>query len=338
MGLVHLKPFPNQSYTLSFDKDNKSPAKKEKEKEKMKNAKIYISYASSQSISAAGCVVFNPTTNRIYKFTAPANSGETYLAALIRGACASLSTLDEPCDVEIVCDYIGLHSSIYKHSKYRGLNEVFKKLAESHNSVFIQHGRVKELRLLKEAKELAKAALKKTNPQPQAKEQSFASEEAGFIPDYIAFTDGSCNNLSPYGEGGAAYIILDGRRNLVKQNSKGFVGVTNNRMELMAILSAVAAVPTGSTLVVYTDSQYCIQVLTNKANANNFTRPNANIIRQYFNYASRLKAVRFEWVKGHNGDEFNEMADALAQSRTEEMRTIHNIPVYDYRNSPKCRK
>lgn len=165
-----------------------------------------------------------------------------------------------------------------------------------------------------------------------------SSQSDNFIPDYIAFTDGSCNNLSPYGEGGAAYIILDRQRNLIKQNSKGFIGVTNNKMELMAIMSAVAAVPAGSTLVVYTDSLYCIQVLTNKANANNVSRPNANVIRQYFNYASRLKAVRFEWVKGHDGNEFNEMVDALAQSRTEEMRTIHNIPVYDYRNSPKCRK
>lgn len=162
--------------------------------------------------------------------------------------------------------------------------------------------------------------------------------DVDFLPDYIAFTDGSCNNLSPYGEGGAAYVILDGQRNVVKQNSKGFVGVTNNRMELMAILSAVAAVPAGSSLVIHTDSQYCIQVLTNEKNANNFTRPNANIIRQYFNYASRLKNIRFEWVKGHSGNEFNELVDALAQSRTEEMRVIHNIPVYDYRNSPKCRK
>lgn len=158
-----------------------------------------------------------------------------------------------------------------------------------------------------------------------------------FTPDYIAYTDGSCNNLSPYGEGGSAYIILDGQKNLVKQNSKGFVGVTNNKMELMAILSAVASVPCSSSLIVYTDSRYCIQVLTNKANANNYNRPNANIIRQYFKYASRLKSVRFEWVKGHDGNEYNEMADALAQSRTEEMRTIHNIPVYDYHNSPKCR-
>lgn len=304
----------------------------------MKIAKIYISYVSAKGENVAGCVVFNPTNNRIYKLTTIAEDNETYLAALIRGACGALAALDEPCDVEIICDYIGLHSSIYKHSKYKELNESFKELAEAHNSISILYGRAKELRWLKEAKDIAKAGLKKINSNSQIKEQSYASEEIDFIPDYIAYTDGSCNNLSPYGEGGAAYIILDGQRNLVKQNSKGFIGVTNNKMELMAILSAIAAVPVGSTLVVYTDSQYCIQVLTNKANANNFSRPNANVIRQYFNYASRLKAIRFEWVKGHDGNEFNEMVDALAQSRTEEMRTIHNIPVYDYRNSPKCQK
>lgn len=304
----------------------------------MKIAKIYISYVSAKGESVAGCVVFNPTNNRIYKFAAIAKDNETYLAALIRGACGALSALDEPCDVEIVCDYIGLHSSIYKHSKYKELNEGFKKLAEAHNSISILHGRVKELRWLKEAKVLAKTKLHKVKFNSGSQEKPAIASEIDFIPDFIAFTDGSCNNLSPYGEGGAAYIILDGQRNLVKQNSKGFIGVTNNKMELMAILSAVAAVPAGSSLVVYTDSQYCIQVLTNKANANNFSRPNANVIRQYFNYASRLKAVRFEWVKGHDGNGFNEMADALAQSRTEEMRTIHNIPVYDYRNSPKCRK
>ena len=304
----------------------------------MQIAKIYISYVSAKGLSVAGCVVFNPTTNRILKFATSAEDNESYLAALIKGAIASLAALDEPCDIEIICDYVGLQSSIYKHSKYRELNQEFKKLAEAHNSVSILHGKVKENRWLKEAKDLAKHEMKNKSKDVDNNGKAKESVAIDFIPDYIAYTDGSCNNLSPYGEGGAAYIILDGQRNLVKQNSKGFIGVTNNKMELMAILSAVAAVPAGSSLVIYTDSQYCIQVLTNKANANNFTRPNANVIRQYFNYASRLKTIRFEWLKGHDGNEFNEMVDALAQSRTEEMRTIHNIPVYDYRNSPKCRK
>lgn len=167
----------------------------------MKIAKIYISYVSAKGANVAGCVVFNPTNNRIYKFTTPANDNETYLAALIKGACGALASLDEPCDVEIICDYIGLHSSIYKHSKYKELNEGFKKLAEAHNSTSILHGRVKELRWLKEAKELAKDGLRKIKPISEPKAKLTISHDIDFIPDYIAYTDGSCNNLSPYGEG-----------------------------------------------------------------------------------------------------------------------------------------
>lgn len=74
---------------------------------------------------------------------------------------------------------------------------------------------------------------------------------------YEAYTDGSCDNISPYGEGGSAYIILkDGV--IIKESKKGFVGTTNNRMEMLAIISAVKSVPKGATLTVYTDSQYCI--------------------------------------------------------------------------------
>lgn len=79
---------------------------------------------------------------------------------------------------------------------------------------------------------------------------------------YEAYTDGSCDNLSPYGEGGSAYIILkDGI--IIKESKKGFVGTTNNRMEMLAIISAVKSVPKGATLTVYTDSQYCITSFTN---------------------------------------------------------------------------
>lgn len=256
-----------------------------------------------------------------------------YTEPLLSAVIACIKAIPQNHSVTIYCPMISTITTRNGAKRALSLRAEMQKLLRGRN---IKYVRAKEYDdKIRYAKSLVHSVKK---AKKVSESTHTACEQINLIPDYIAYTDGSCNNLSPYGEGGAAYIILDGQRNLVKQNSKGFVGVTNNRMELMAILSAVAAVPEDSTLVVYTDSQYCIQVLTNKANANNFSRPNANVIRQYFNYASRLKAVIFEWVKGHDGNEFNEMVDALAQSRTEEMRTIHNIPVYDYRNSPKCRK
>ena len=290
--------------------------------------RIYLSYVSIKGRSAAGAIVLNPITNKLEKVSCVCEN-ETYLVALIETAIKAIEPIAiRPCDICIICDYIGLNSSIYKTGKYPAPTQRFKSITANHN-VTILYAKIRDNELLRRAKELAKLTMKKYC-------EAVGACTDDIIPDYICYTDGSCNNLSPYGEGGAAYIILDSNGNHIKQNSKGFLGVSNNKMELMAILSAVASVPAGSNLLVRTDSQYCIQVLTNKRNADNFTRPNANVIRQYFVYAARLKSVRFEWVKGHDGNEYNELVDALAQSRTEEMRTIHNIPVYDWRNSPKC--
>lgn len=71
---------------------------------------------------------------------------------------------------------------------------------------------------------------------------------------YIAYTDGGCQNTSVYGEGGSAYLIIH-RGEVVKTASKGFLYTTNNRMEMLAIISAVCSVPEGSDLTVYSDSK-----------------------------------------------------------------------------------
>lgn len=153
--------------------------------------------------------------------------------------------------------------------------------------------------------------------------------------DYIGFTDGSCNNLSPFGEGGAAYVIIQNGE-VVKSNSKGFMGVTNNRMEMLAIISAVNAIPEGSSIKIHTDSQYCIGVFSPGYQIKPKTK-NPDLIDLFRKIASTRK-VSFEWVKGHAGNKFNEMVDQLASARTEEMRFAHNIPIYDRFTSPKCNK
>ena len=137
---------------------------------------------------------------------------------------------------------------------------------------------------------------------------------------FVAYTDGSCNNLSPYGEGGSAYVILkDGV--IIHENSKGFVGSTNNRLEMLAIISAVNSVPSKSSLVIYTDSQYCITAFTNVKKP----KKNIDLIRLYHQCASKLSSVEFRWVKGHSGNEYNEYVDNLAYSAYEKMVHKYNL-------------
>lgn len=154
------------------------------------------------------------------------------------------------------------------------------------------------------------------------------------IGRYVAYTDGSCNNLSPHGEGGAAYIILlNGIE--VKRASKGFMGTTNNRCEMMAIISAVNAIPAGAEIEIHTDSQYCIGAFMEDKVITPSTK-NADLIATFHKVAENRK-VSFVWVRGHAGNHYNELVDKLADACTEEMRVSHDIPVYNRFNSPKCK-
>lgn len=74
---------------------------------------------------------------------------------------------------------------------------------------------------------------------------------------YDCYTDGSCNNLSPNKEGGAAYLILLNGEEIVRK-SKALIHTTNNRAEMLAIISAVKCCPIGADIIIHTDSKYAI--------------------------------------------------------------------------------
>jgi len=128
---------------------------------------------------------------------------------------------------------------------------------------------------------------------------------------FIAFSDGSCDNLNPQRPGGAAYIIFDSNNQEVKRASKGFVGTSNNRMELLAIMSIVNSLPQDSSVRIYSDSQYSINVLTGRWTATE----NLDQIRRYWDICNTKNIqVSFEWVKGHDGNVWNEICDKMARS------------------------
>ena len=138
--------------------------------------------------------------------------------------------------------------------------------------------------------------------------------------NYVAYTDGSCDNNSKYKAGGSAYIVLkDGE--IIKMKNHGRLQTTNNRMELLAIISAVKSCRSGAYLDIYTDSQYCILVLGKSTPP----KKNPDLYELYKKCSAHLAGVRFHWVKGHNGDIYNEMVDNLAYGAYCEICDQYNI-------------
>lgn len=136
---------------------------------------------------------------------------------------------------------------------------------------------------------------------------------------FHVYTDGSCNYRT--GIGGAGYILLkDG--DVVKSKNKGFCNTTNNRMELLAIISGLNSLPLNSRAVVYTDSKYCIKVLDGYMHYKN-----QDLIELFIRIRKTLDDVAFVWVKGHSGNEYNEMVDGLAFSAFKEMSEKMGKPV-----------
>lgn len=139
---------------------------------------------------------------------------------------------------------------------------------------------------------------------------------------YEAWTDGSCDNIRTKA-GGSGYIVLkDGE--VIKSRSKGFLNTTNNRMELLAIISAVNSVPVGHSVLIHTDSQYCILALDGRDH-----KANADLINLFHKVSKPLKQVYFEWVKGHAGNRYNEIADDLAFSAYKDICEKHNLEVHE---------
>lgn len=128
------------------------------------------------------------------------------------------------------------------------------------------------------------------------------------------WTDGSCSP-NP-GPGGWAWHCSEGRRGF-----GGDIRTTNNKMELTAILKALQALPDGTNAVIYSDSQYCVKGMTiwhKKWKQNSWMRkgepmPNRDLWIELNNQVSRLSNVAIKWVRGHNGDQNNELADMLAE-------------------------
>jgi len=128
---------------------------------------------------------------------------------------------------------------------------------------------------------------------------------------YICYTDGSFQ--SSINAGGWSSVILDEKENLVKILYQGLKNTTNNRMELMAILETLKYFKESTELKIYSDSQYVVGSILN-GSAENWIKNNdlsKKNLDLWFPLIDLLHkhSVEFVWVKGHNGNKWNEEAD-----------------------------
>lgn len=139
------------------------------------------------------------------------------------------------------------------------------------------------------------------------------------------WTDGSC--LGNPGPGGWAFIATDGKN--IARRSGGAENTTNNRMELTAVLCALkAAIRNHDSVEIHTDSQYVkngMQTWLKNWKTHNWRtadrKPVKNLdLWQDLDMVAQQIKINWVWVRGHNGEEFNEMVDELARTTAESFK------------------
>ena len=131
------------------------------------------------------------------------------------------------------------------------------------------------------------------------------------------YTDGACSgNPGPGGYG--AILVYNGRE---KELSGGEKQTTNNRMELLAVITALEALKEPCSVTLTTDSKYVSDGITQgwaeswqargwrKSDGKPAMNPE---LWERLLSLLKIHSVEFVWVKGHAGHPYNERCDTLA--------------------------
>lgn len=124
------------------------------------------------------------------------------------------------------------------------------------------------------------------------------------------YTDGSCHG-NP-GCGGYAAVVL--QNGITKEVHGGDFYTTNNRMELTAVIEGIKLLSAPSEITIYTDSQYVAKQI-NRRDLREYVRShgrkNGDLWEKILQF-SIVHKISAQWIRGHNGDRFNQRCDFLA--------------------------
>jgi ribonuclease HI len=119
------------------------------------------------------------------------------------------------------------------------------------------------------------------------------------------YTDGSCTP-NP-GKGGWAFIAIFPDSELHVNGKDNYT--TNNIMELTAVIEALKELKDHNSFHIFSDSKYVINCAEGKWQK----KKNKELWHTYESLVKN-KHITFEWVKGHNGNYYNELVDKLSKN------------------------
>ena len=143
------------------------------------------------------------------------------------------------------------------------------------------------------------------------------------MADLFAYTDGACSGNPGPGGWGVLLIAREGAQVIKERELQGGEpDTTNNRMELMAAISALETLTRPTALTITTDSAYVKNGVTGwihgwKRNGWKTAdrKPVKNVdLWQRLDAAQARHKVTWAWIKGHAGHPENERADELARA------------------------
>ena len=154
------------------------------------------------------------------------------------------------------------------------------------------------------------------------------------LKEVTIYTDGACSGNPGPGVYGVV-LLYQGHR---KELSAGFRETTNNRMEILAVISGLESLKEKCKVTLYTDSQYVVNAIeknwAKKWRANGWMRNKKEPALNADLWARLLKLcevheLKFVWVRGHAGNRENERCDRLAVDAVKQS----NLPL-DIRTQP----
>ena len=155
----------------------------------------------------------------------------------------------------------------------------------------------------------------------------------------ILYTDGSRVGPSPVGPGGwAAHLLYVEKGEMVGDEMySGYeLNVTNNQMEMDAIIAGLDVLEHPSRVQVISDSQYVVRGLIEYSEKWTFTRDgrllsaSGSELKNPDRWMKLFKldqyhSCRYDWTRGHANDPFNNLADKRAQEMAREAQRLARL-------------